>query len=91
MKSDMKDEFEEYVSKLTSSICKDIFLEEFKNLCNQMNQNMETYEELSDQISETKAKLDEELIVLKNFIRTKVPGLVYEYAKYLFWHTIILW
>ena len=66
MKSDMKNEFEEYVSKLTSSICKDIFLEEFKNLCNQMNQNMETYEELSDQISETKAKLDEELIVLKN-------------------------
>lgn len=78
MKSDMKNEFEEYISKLTTSICKDIFLEEFKNLCNQMSHDMETYEDLSCQISETKAKLDEELVVLKNDTLSVVQNMTAE-------------
>ena len=45
MKNDMRDEFEDYVRKLTKSICEDIFLEELKDLYDKYREKYNRYSE----------------------------------------------
>ena len=81
MNGDMKSEFEEYILKLTTSICKDIFLEEFKKLCIQMVHSINGYVNVSEEILDTKQKLNEELDMLKTDTRGIVDNLKDENVK----------
>lgn len=97
MKNDMRDEFEDYVRKLTKSICEDIFLEELKNLYEKYSEIYGRYSESVSIADESSKKLEQEANNAKKFLDSidhKTQGAIeqleehteqmQEYSKHLF-------
>lgn len=100
MKNDMRDEFEDYVRKLTKSICEDIFLEELKSLYGKYNEIYERYSDSANIVDRSSKKLEFEVSNAKAFldyIDSKTQAVIeqlekhteqmQEYTKHLFSET----
>lgn len=59
--NDMRDEFEAYVKKLTTAICKDIFLEKLEELYNKYEEEYNLYSKASHHAETVSKSLEQEL------------------------------
>lgn len=69
MSTDMRKEFEEYVKKLTTAICKEILLEKLENICSNYTKEYKNLLKTSESIRKTRNSLEETITNANDLVK----------------------